>query len=256
MPYRRFPVRDPRTVAREIPGISDLIFPQLTPGLVAQLNKRARSCAGVEAVPYEMVNASSLMHSMLFEVAVVRGQQILMGRTEVDWDDCLRIATNRQRRHFDAQLPDSLGEVDMAVADWVGRNLAQMLDQVLAVSPGCELVHSPRIVGYQWISSSEGDFALGEQLVEVKCTNKNFGSADFRQVLMYWLLSYAASIERGSKEWKKCILLNPRLNHMVEMPFDEAIGLSADGRSKVEILEMFAFVVGEYGLKALSDFDL
>ena len=73
---------------------------------------------------------------------------------------------------------------------------------------------------------------------------------------MYWLLSYAASIERDSIEWEKCILLNPRLNHMVEMSFNEIISLSEAGRSKVEIIEIFSFVVGEYGLKRLSDFDL
>ena len=256
MPYRRFPVTDPRTVARDIPGISDLIFPQLTPGLVSYFNKRARSCTGIEAVPYELVNASSLRRAMLFEVAFARGQQILNGQTEFDWDECLKVATIRQRRHYDALLPDSLGEVDMAVADWVGRNLAQMLDQVRFNYPSDELIHAPPLAGYQWISSSEGDFSLGTQLIEVKCTNRNFGSADLRQVLMYWLLSYASSIERDSNEWKKCTLMNPRLNHMVQISFDEIIDLSSAGRSKVEILEMFSFVVGEYGLKELSDFDL
>ena len=256
MSYRRSPIRDPRTVARDIPGISDLLFPQLTPGLVAHLNKRARSCAGVEAVPYELVKASSLRRAMLFEVAFVRGQHILNGRAESDWDECLKIATIRQQRHFDASLPESLQEVDIAVADWVGHNMAKMLKEVLISGPGQELIHSPPIVGYMWIASSEGDFSLGKHLIEIKCTNNNFGSADFRQVLMYWLLSYAASIERDSNEWEKCILLNPRLNHMVEVSFDEIIELSAAGRSKVEIIEIFSFVVGEYGLKRLSDFDL
>ncbi len=256
MPYNRSPVADPRTVAREIPGICDSMFPQLTGGLVAQLNRRTHSCAGVEPIPYDMVSASSVKPSMLFELAVARGQQIVTGRAEADWGECLSIATDRQKRHFDAQIPRALGEVDMAVAEWVGGNLARMLDHLRVENPGGDLVHSPRIVGYQWISSSEGDFALGQRLVEVKCTSGNFGSADFRQVLMYWLLSYAGSVERDYREWEDCVLLNPRLNHMLEISFDEVIGLSGGGRSKVEILEMFAFVVGEYGLKAVSDFDL
>lgn len=32
---------DPRTVARDIPGVFDEVFPQLTPGVVAYLNKSA-----------------------------------------------------------------------------------------------------------------------------------------------------------------------------------------------------------------------
>lgn len=256
MPYDRLPVADPRTVARDIPGICELIFPQLTTGLVAQLNRRRYSVVGVEAIPTEMVDACSVMPSMLFELAVARGQQILTGRTEVDWVECLSIAANRQKRHFDANIPDGLGDVEMAVAEWVGGNLAGLLEHLRAEHEGAELVHSPAILGYQWISSSEGDFALGDRLVEVKCTKDNFRSADFRQVLMYWLLSYAASIERDGMEWERCILLNPRRNHVLEISFDEVIGLSGGGRSKVEVLEMFAFVVGEYGLKAVNDFDL
>ncbi len=43
---------------------------------------------------------------------------------------------------------------------------------------------------------------------------------------------------------------------MMEFTFDEFIGLMAAGRSKVELLEMFSFVVGEYGLKAVNNVEL
>ena len=249
MPYRRSPIKDPRTVARDIPGISDVIFPQLTPGLVAYLNKGIHSCTKAESVSLEMVDASSLNRAMLFEVAFARGQQIVKGR-ETDWDACLRIATNRQKRHFDACLPESLDDADMFVAERVGRNLDYILKEIECKYPDVELVHSPFIPGYQWISSSEGDFSIGTVLIEVKCTNKNFGSADYRQILMYWLLSYAASIEHGSDEWSKCVLVNPRLNRLVELSFNEIIGPIAAGRSKVELLQVFSYIVGDYWLKA------
>lgn len=41
---------------------------------------------------------------------------------------------------------------------------------------------------------------MGDKLIEVKCSGRNFGSADYRQILMYWLLSYMASIEKDTPE--------------------------------------------------------
>ena len=256
MEHRHVAIRDPRTVARDIPGISDILFPQLTAGLVAQLNKNIRPCAGVQRVPIESVCASTLQRAMLFEVAFARGQQILNGKENPDWDDCLKVASIRQRQHFDAAVPESLVGADMEVAEHVARNLADMLSEIRIARPGMELIHSPSITGYQWISSSQGDFAVGTQLIEVKCTNRPFGVRDYRQVLMYWLLSYAAAIERDCTEWTSCILLNPRLNHVVEITFCEIIGFITAGKSKVEILELFSSVVGDYGLRAIADINL
>ena len=253
MQYRRYPMKDPRTIARDIPGISDVISPQLTSSMVAHINKRKKSCVAVDSIPLEIVNRSALNRAMLFEVAFARGQQVLDGRENADWDHCLTVATARQRRHFDANPPEYLSDVDKSIADWVGRNLAFMLYEIQTANRRAKLVHSPRIPGYQWIPSSEGDFSVGTTLIEVKCTSRSFGSADYRQVLMYWLLSYASSIEHESNEWTTCILLNPRLNNVVEFSFDEIIGFVAAGRSKIEVLELFSFVVGDYGLKVISD---
>ena len=50
--------------------------------------------------------------------------------------------------------------------------------------------------------------------------------------------------------------LNPRLNHMLEISFADILALIAAGRSKVELLEEFACIVGDYNLKLISDFDL
>ena len=252
----RRPARDPRTVARDIPGFSEVLFPQLTPGVVVHLNKRIRSFTSVKAVPDEMIDASNLDKAMLFEMAFARGQQILTGGTSLDWQGCLDVAIVKQSKHFDVRIPESLSDVDIEVADLVGRNLAHMIAELRTRNLHLDLQDGPRVAGYQWISSSEGDFSIGRKLIEVKCTNRRFGAADYRQVLMYWLLSYAASIERGSSEWSHCILLNPRLNHVVEIPFDEIIGFAAAGRSKIELLELFAVVVGDYGLRASSDFEI
>ena len=253
MPSSHAPMRDPRTIARDIPGIFELLFPRLTVGIVAGVNSNIRSCDGVGETPLEMVRASALEPAMLFEVAVARAEQVLNGSNITDWNKCLKIATNRQRRYFDAHTPHSLTRTDIIVAEQVAGNLVYMLRNMQKSRSGNELITSPFIAGYQWVSSTEGDFALGTELIEIKCTHRKFSMADYRQVLMYWLLSYASSVERDSSEWTGCTLLNPRLNHMLDVSFDEIISLVSGGRSKVQLLQLFAGIIGDYGLKSVSD---
>lgn len=254
MVFNRMPMKDPRTVAREIPGIFEAIFPQLTPSVIAYFNKQAISLNEIFALPDALVKSSSLKPAMLFEVAIAKGEQILSGICEANWNESLSIATQRQRRYFDAQLPAKLEQIDIKIAEWVAGNLTTMIGRIISKASRNKLTHSPAIPGYQWIMSGEGDFSLETTLIEVKCTNKYFGSADIRQVLMYWLLSYAASIEHGTNEWKNVILLNPRKNHIVELSFNEIIETTAAGKSKIEILELFSSMVGDIALKALPEF--
>lgn len=253
MVYSRLPLKDPRTIAREIPSIFDVIFPQLTSSVVAYFNKKAVTFPDLKAVSDEFINTSILQKAMLFEVAYARCEQLL-NNTDADWDECLRVATRRQQRHFDAKLPEGLRPADMEVAEQVAVNLTAMLNYLHSQSPQYDLTHSPRVAGFQWIASGEGDFSIGEKLIEVKCSGKNFGAADYRQVLMYWLLSYADAIERDEPEWKNIVLLNPRHNRAVEITFNEIIEVTAAGRSKVEILELFSSIIGDYAIKMLPAF--
>ncbi len=254
MVYSRFPMKDPRTVARDIPGIFDVIFPQLTPSTVAYFNKKAVILFDLKVLPENDVHSSTLQKAMLFEIAFARGEQILNGFSEADWDYCLRVAIRRQRRHFDARLPDEILPTDRKIAEHVANNLAAMLHHMKLNAPEYELIHSPRVPGYQWISSGKGDFSLGQTLIEIKCSSSNFGSADYRQVLMYWLLSYASAIEQNTLEWKSVTLLNPRKNYVVNLSFDEIVEVTAAGKSKIEILELFSSMVGDLALKALPEF--
>lgn len=77
MALRRIPFRDPRTVARDIPGVLDVLFSRLTGGLVASLNRRMFSFADIVPVPDELVEKSHLQKAMLFELAMVRAELIL-----------------------------------------------------------------------------------------------------------------------------------------------------------------------------------
>ncbi len=252
MTFKRMPAKDPRTVARDIPGVFDALFPQLVPGVVAHFNRRGCPISGLEPVPEELVKVSKLSHSMLFEIAYARAEQLLAGGSQPDLERCIRVAVERQKRHFDADIPEAISDSDKTAAEWVAANLATSLHSLAEHSPA-HLQLSPAIPGYYWIASGSGDFAIGGRLIEVKCAGKRFSSSDYRQIIMYWLLSYSASVESKADEWETGILLNPRLNWMVEFPFEEILYVIAAGRSKVEILELFAAAIGDHSLRMLEE---
>ena len=240
----RLLVSDPRTIARDIPGLFDALFPQLAQGVIASFNRGGDALNGCEPVPQDLVEATTVQRAMLFEAAVAAAEQLIDGRQMVDWDLCLSTAVLRQREHFDAQLPLALTATDKEVSLLVARNLIAALDHIRSTKGGQTLVRAPGIPGYEWVASGVGDFAVGNAIIEVKCTNKRFSSSDYRQILMYWLLSYCAALEVDAPEWSEGILLNPRLNLVVRFSFDEIIPVVGAGKSKVELVELFSSMLG------------
>ena len=238
----RRPIYDPRTVAREIPGLFDSIFPQLTPGVVAHYNRRATK-ADLNPVTLEMVNQSALPKAMLFEIAYAYGEALVSGQAP-DWNDCINLAVTRQLRHFDARKPKQIESIDYHIARIVGENMATMLarisDEMLE-----SIVPAPFVPGFQWISSGNGDFSAGSTLIEVKCTSRNFSASDFPQVVLYWLLSFSHSLEHGSRAWDKFVLVNPALGSLLEVNMDDFLDVIAAGRAKVDIVELFCQLVGD-----------
>ncbi|AER31634.1 hypothetical protein [Pantoea ananatis] len=248
MRFLRLPVKDPRTVARDIPGICDLLFPQLLPAIVAHLNREAQPVPGCTIIDESMLVGIDINAAMLFEVAYVRAEQILLEKNE-DWKECLSIALARQSRYFDAILPVNLSSIEIKIANQTANNLIRSLKGLSEKWGGGNVVRSPIIPGFQWIAEGQGDFSIGQRLIEVKCTNKNFSSSDYRQILIYWLLSFSSSIEGGTDEWKTGILLNPRANKYIEIDFNELVRIVAAGRTKLELLELFSSIVGDYAYK-------
>ncbi len=241
----REPGNDPRTLARDIPGLLEGLFPHLVPTVVKNLNRASTKADRCPPLQPEELMGSSLTRAMLFELAVAVAEQFLAGTSEPDWNFALGVALDRQRRHFDARLPSSLVKADMALAVHVARNLVRMLDDLKTAHPGELLVSSPKIPGYQWIASGVGDFSVGTTLVEVKCTGKNFSSADYRQVLIYWLLSYNAALEKDTPEWTEVVLMNPRRGYTLTLFFSDLVELLSSGRAKVELVELFMNIVDE-----------
>lgn len=232
---------DPRSVARDIPGIFDEIFPQLTPGIVMHFNLQAEIMP-VRALTKSLLDSSKLQRSMLFELAYSVAENLLqMG--EIDWQMCFQSALERQREYFDAKLPAYFEEADKLAAELVGRNLATTLQQ-MSKTYDLPLVMRPSIPGLEWISSGQGDFSLGKTIIEVKCTAKRFSSSDYRQIAIYWLLSYAAAIEGRDVEWTEFVMFNPRSGALVMLNFDKFLSIISGGRTKVDILQLFQSLVG------------
>ena len=242
---RRLPLRDPRTVARDIPGVLDILFPRLTGGLVGAMNRTMFSFEGIEPLSDEHVDESQLHKAMLFELAVVLAERLLQGDDAPDWSDVLQVAVERQRQHFDAKIPGKLVQHDKDLSSHAANNLVAMLQSIREQHPDAELLISPSIPGLGWVASGFGDFSLGKILIEVKHTDRNFMARDFRQVLMYWLLKYSAAIERGEDVWTECLFLNPRRNSGLLFNFDKILHSASASSNRVELLELLRSVVGE-----------
>ena len=233
---------DPRTVAREIPGIFNEIFPQLTPGIVAHLNNSAITTP-VDLIQQTELFQSKLQRAMLFELSCTLAERLIAGDTHINWTYCFSETIRKQCVYYDAKLPDELTSLDKTLAETVGRNLARLINE-MRQEYGHPIVIRPKIPGLEWIASGYGDFALGRTLIEVKCTAKRFSSADYRQVAIYWLLSYAGSVENRSIEWTDFALINPRNGAKVAMTFDSFLSIISSGRTKVDILQLFLSLVG------------
>jgi hypothetical protein len=237
---------DPRTIARDVAGVIESVFPQLVPGMVLHFNRaHSYSNKNCKPVPSELIAKTSLQQAMLFELGIAVGESLLAGEPNVDWDKCLLKASGRQQRYYDAEVPDHLESVDKEIALRVGNNLFEML-RAISVVQGSAITIQPRIPGYRWIASGAGDFSTSESIIEVKCSSKRFATADYRQILIYWLLAYVESLEKDLACWTTGILLNPRLNFSVKLNFSEFIPLVALGKSSIEIVESFAAIFQDW----------
>jgi hypothetical protein len=182
---------------------------------------------------------------MVFELSMARAESVLSGNANPNWDYCLELASKRQRQHYDARVPDKLEQCDMDIATQASQNLVAMINSIRVQNPNVQLEKSPVIPGLGWIASGTGDFSLGSFLIEVKHTGRNFGSGDFRQVMMYWLLKYAEAIENNTEVWSDVLLLNPRPNSGLLIKFDYLLRSASPGSNRVELFELLRSVVNQ-----------
>lgn len=240
----RTEIVDPRTVARELPGLFEIVFPGLTPGLVAHLNG-SRSALPDAPVSDDLIRSSVMSPALLFEVACVRADRLVEGNEAADdAGSCLAEAWLQQSRFYDARRVETIGDQDWSTACLVGDSLYRSL-LIAEGTMGGPLVVRPSVPGCQWIGNSWGDYAVGDCLVEVKCVSGNFGGADYRQVLIYWMLSLVAEIEGHGSAWKEAVLINPRRGLMVDLHLPDLLAIVGRGATHVEMMQRFLSVVGE-----------
>ncbi|CNH10948.1 Uncharacterised protein [Yersinia enterocolitica] len=173
----------------------------------------------------------------------------MLDEKDEDWGECLSVALQRQSKYFDAVLPEKLLDIELQIAHQTANNLVKSIKFINNQRGNSPIIKSPLVPGYQWIAQGYGDFAIGNTLIEVKCSSRNFSSSDYRQILIYWLLSYSSSIEGRTAEWNTGILLNPRANKHIEISFHELVKIAGAGRTKLELLELFSSIVGDYAYK-------
>jgi hypothetical protein len=236
---------DPRTIARNVSGIFDATFPQLAPAIVAHFNRTySRTIPFARSIGKEVLEKSTLQRAMLFELSIVVAEEQLSNSATTDWDKCLERSAVRQRKYFDAKVPDILDDADREVADIVAKNLLYGLKDI-SNNDSQPIIISPKVPGFRWISSGEGDFATEKTIIEVKCSSKRFSTADYRQIVIYWLLKHIESLQCDRESWKNGVLINPRLNLLVTFPFKDLIELIALETSYSSIVDTFCSIVSE-----------
>jgi hypothetical protein len=93
--------------------------------------------------------------------------------------------------------------------------------------------------------AAESVDATARSTVEVKCSSKRISTADCRQIAIHWLLKYVESLQYERESWKNGLLINPRLNLLVEFSFQDLIELIALEKSYSSIIDTFCSVFSE-----------
>lgn len=239
---------DPRTVSRELAGVFETVFPRLVPSMVAYLNRHyAKRISGLVDVSEDLIHKSLLQKAMLFELALAAGERMLAAPDdELDWGACVACATGRQQRYYDAAAaPAAVTVSDATVASAIARNLVTML-RGCSLPDSVSIICEPRIPGFGWIACGVGDYSCGDAIIEAKCASRRFSSADYRQLILYWLLSYMANLEGSGSPWNRGILLNPRRGLCVELVFSDVVPLLSSGCLQADVARQFASVIERY----------
>lgn len=149
--------------------------------------------------------------------------------------------------HYAAILdPKTFGALLRSIDSYDGNLLTRY---ALLIAPHV-FVRPGELIGLGWVASGNGDFALGPTLIEVKHTERNFGSGDFRQILMYWLLKYARlkyarSIENNGDFWSEILLLNPRRNTALFLNYAYLLQSASARLNRVELVELLRSAVSQ-----------
>jgi hypothetical protein len=142
----------------------------------------------------------------------------------------LQSASNLDRKKI-AKLSD----IEVAEVQTLASRTRRFL---LGLSLGRDVVFMPRFSGHGAIEACNGDFAVDEILVEVKCVDRTFRSTDFRQLLTYSALRYFAD----AKKYSRIAAYNPLRGTYVLTGLDEII-YSCSGKSAEEFFHELSYTL-------------
>ena len=133
------------------------------------------------------------------------------------------ISRLRQLHRKPVQMPD---ESDVLEA----RELAVRLGGYFSRGKAVSIMAFPRFPGCGWLEQCQGDVLSDNILSEVKAGARGFRNIDFRQVLTYCALNFAAKCY----DIDRVCLLNPRTGGFI-VDDVEAVCRNLSGRSAIEV---------------------
>lgn len=143
-------LHDPRTVARNVPGLCEIVFPQLTTGVVVHLNQ-SRTLLSTLPLSQVLIESSTLQNAMLFELGIACAESVL-ATGSLKWEDAKASALSRQRRYFDAEIPAEIAQPDRLISERIAQNLISTLSEVAG---GKKVEIGQKIPGLGWISPGD-----------------------------------------------------------------------------------------------------
>ncbi len=109
----------------------------------------------------------------------------------------------------------------------------------------------PVFKGCGIVNECEGDASVINVLVEVKAVQRNFSSADMRQILVYLALMHAESLDVA----RSVVLLNPRLGVFTELNSRE-LAIEVSGMELFRLLDEIILYMSDLSNVLLPDLNI
>ena len=224
-----------RQLARGFRGLWNEVLPVLTPHFMRLFNEAySRGPAdGISAVPSRPDTDPAVVAEFAFHVARLAHERVGSFRGVADNDIILSDAESTA-----LSLIDEYENVKHAPPTSLSQNarsegllLVRNYEVFLATYSSQEIEFRPDIPGSGFVDACTADLSIGSTLFEVKTIERNIGSKELRQLLVYLALQSAT----GEKRWSQAGFFNPRRGLVYEFSVDKIIPLMSGGRLASEV---------------------
>ena len=226
-----------RQLAKGFRGLWDEALPLLTPHFVRLFNEAygRKLDDGIFTVPSRPDTDSAVVAEFAFHVARLVHERATSFRDVANNDTLLSDAESTalsligkyERPKHDP--PTSLNQSERSD----GLLLVRNYELFLASYATEEIEFRPSIPGSGFVDACTADLSIGDALFEVKTVERNIGSKDLRQILVYLALQSATS----EKRWTQAGFLNPRRGLVYKFSLETTIPLMSGGRLTSEVFQ-------------------